>query len=281
MVGVEKIHKLLELVVFSGRIKEEQPVSALLTAPIEAGKTELVLKFAQNEGCIAITDVTAYGIMRDYGQLIINRQIRHLIIPDLIKPMSRGKDTVHTLIAFFNSLVEEGVLRVSTYAEKLGVPLQGMEQVQPKPVQCGLIATMAKGMLLDGRHHWSRMGFMSRMLPISYDYGAGTQLDIHKSIAEREYLSDTPIKLSLPDGDVEVRLESPLADDLLVLASGLASLLTSNKNPEKVYGFRLQKHLQKLAMASALKEGRNVVTQSDVDYVRSLAGCINLEYYPL
>ena len=282
MIGTDNINKLIELVVFSGHIKGEQPVSVLVTAPVEAGKTEIVMKYSQVSGCVALTDVTAYGIMRDYGQSIITGRVRHLIIPDMIKPMSRGRDTVHSLIAFFNALIEEGVLRISTYAERIGAPSDGISLESPQiPVRCGLIATMAKGILHDGRHHWSRMGFMSRMLPISYTYNVNTQLNIHRSIANRAYLSDTPIQLSLPSEDVEVRLESTQAGDIITLASGLASIITSSSNPERVYGFRLQKHLQRLVMASALKNDRDTVSQADVDYVRSLSGCINLEYYPI
>lgn len=280
MIGVDKILSVIELTIYSAHIDGEPPVSVLVTAPIEAGKTDTVMKFSPNLGIVVLTDATAYGIMRDYGQAIINKEIRHLLIPDLVKPLSRGKDTVHTLIAFFNSLIEEGIYGVSTYAEKLGTPLQGIRGVQPIPVKCGLIATLAKEVLLDGRHHWTRMGFMSRLLPISYDYSVNTQLQIHQSIAKRDYLKDAKIKLNLPTGDVPVKLQQSEADYLAMLSQGLASL-TNKNSPVKVYGFRLQKHLQRLAMASALKDGRDIVAQNDVDYVRSLCDCINLEYYPL
>ena len=50
MIHIEKIIHILELALFSAYIKGEQPVSVLVTAPVEAGKTELVLKFAKNEG---------------------------------------------------------------------------------------------------------------------------------------------------------------------------------------------------------------------------------------
>lgn len=282
MIGTENIERLLELVVLSGHIKGEQPVSVLITAPVEAGKTELVMMHADADGCVVLTDVTAYGIMRDYKQSITDGSLKHIIIPDLIKPMSRGKDTVHTLIAFLNALLEEGVVRISTYAKRIGAPNQvGVTGPPLVPVKCGLITTMAQGVLLDGRHHWARMGFMSRLLPISYTYNASTQMAIHKSIANRDYLIEPKTGLAIPTEDVEIRLETPQADDLITLAAGLAGMQTDNKNPEKVYGFRLQKHLQRLAMASALKDGRDIVTQADVDYVRSLAGCINLEYYPI
>ncbi len=37
MIRVNKITSILELVVFSGHIKGEEPVSAMVTAPVEAG----------------------------------------------------------------------------------------------------------------------------------------------------------------------------------------------------------------------------------------------------
>jgi len=281
MIGIDNITNLLELVVWSGHIRGEQPVSAMLTAPPEAGKTSMVMKYASNERLVVLTDCTAFGIMRDYRAAITAGQIRHLIIPDFIKPMSRGMDTVHSLVAFLNSLIEEGVISISTYAERVGVQsIEDAGQTQI-PVRCGLITTIAQGILHDGRHHWARMGFMSRMLPISYTYNAGTQLSIHRSIANRDYAVDEPVRLHLPDEDVEIRLQSPQSADLITLASGLNSIISSVNNPERVYGFRLQKHLQRLAMASALKHGRDIVNQEDIDYLRSLVGCVNLEYYPI
>jgi hypothetical protein len=281
LIKLQKITELLELAIYSGHIKDEQPVSALITAPPEAGKTELVMKLAQNDGVIALTDCTAFGIMRDYGKAIRERKIRHLIIPDLVRPMSRGKETVHSLIAFLNALVEEGVMRISTYAEQVGAPILTTDlEEKIVPVKCGLIATIAKDILLDGRHHWARMGFMSRMLPISYEYGVPTKLEIHKSIAKKEYLAETPLKLALPNDDFKIQLIAPEADELMILSTTLASL-TDRHNPERTYGFRLQKHLQRLAMASALKDGREQVQKGDVELIQELSSCINLDYYPL
>ena len=280
MIGIENIINLLELVVITGHIKGEQPVSVLLTAPPEAGKTTMVMKFVSNEGLVVLTDCTAYGIMRDYKESITQGSVKHLVIPDLIRPMSRGKDTVHSLVAFLNALIEEGVISISTYAETVGVQNQRNTATNQTPVRCGLITTMAQGILGDGRHHWARMGFMSRMLPISYTYNAGTQLNIHRSIADRAYLSDAQIQLNLPDEDVQIILQAPQTNDLITLASQLNSITSAN-NPERVYGFRLQKHLQRLAMASALKNGRDIVNQEDVEYLSSLSCFINLEYYPL
>ena len=81
MIKVERMQKLIELALFSAYVEGEKPVSLLITAPVEAGKTEALMQFASNKGVLVLTDATAYGIMRDYGQNIISRQIRHLVIP--------------------------------------------------------------------------------------------------------------------------------------------------------------------------------------------------------
>jgi hypothetical protein len=281
MVGVDNIIKILELVVFSGHIKGEQPVSAVVASLPEAGKTEMIMKLMDNEGCLVLTDVTAYGIMKDYAKRIAEKEIRHIIIPDLIKPMSRGKDTVHSLIAFLNCLLEEGVMKMSTYAMSVGVPSEGMSVSSPTlPIKCGLITAMAKEVLLDGRHGWARMGFMSRLLPVSYGYNVNTQLSIHKSIAERQYQSEAKIKLNLPKEDIEVKLDIKEADALMILSTALSSI--GNKaNPQKVYGFRLQKILQRLAMANAISEVRDTVEEKDVEVIRQLAVYMNLDFNPL
>lgn len=275
LIKLEKVTKLLELAFYSAYIKDEQPVSALVTAPPEAGKTQGVMRFAGNQGIVVLTDCTAYGIMRDYGASIKEKKVRHLVIPDLVRPLSRSKDTVHSLVAFLNAIIEEGVVSISTYAEKLGVP-EGKDKEQPIPVKCGLVATLAKDILEDGRHQWSSMGFMSRLLPISYEYSTSTKLEIHKSIANRDYKSDELITLNFPTEDIALKLELKEAQELMLLSGQLAE-----GNAEKTYGFRLQKHIQRLAMANALKQNRDVVNTEDVQLLQELSDCINLAYYPM
>lgn len=266
----------MELTFYSAYLKGEAPVSALITAPPEAGKTETVMAFADNEGIVILNDCTAFGIMRDYGDAIREKKVRHLVIPDLVRPLARGKDTVHSLVAFLNSLIEEGVLRISTYAENIGVkPTEEGEAAMP--VKCGLVATLAREILEDGRHHWKNMGFMSRLVPISYQYAVPTALSIHQSIAKREYLEQKPIKLNIPKEDATICLEEPQAGKLMELTTYIGN----KEGLQETYGFRLQKHIQRLAMASALKEGREKVEDVDIEKLTAVSGCINLEYYPI
>ncbi|MFC2123061.1 hypothetical protein ACFLRP_05190 [Bacteroidota bacterium] len=282
MIRVKLIRRIIELAIWSAYIKGEQPVSVLLTAPVEAGKTEILMLFSENQGVVLLTDATAFGIIRDYGDVITNKQVRHLIFPDLIKPLSRGKETVHGFIAFLNSIVEEGLLRVSTYATTVAPPEQSSDiGTPPKPVKCGIIAALAKEVLKDGRHQWSQMGFMSRMIPVSYRYATDTQIIIRRSISKRKYIADKKVELQLPDNDIEVTLERKQAKELEALAADLVAIFKTSVNAERIYGFRLQKQLQRLAMANALRKGRDTVTNKDVELIYKLSNIINLDYYPL
>ena len=127
------------------------------------------------------------------------------------------------------------------------------------PVKCGVMATLAKGMLLDARHRWARMGFMSRLLPVSFEYGTQTQFQIHQSIAQRQYRGSSLVQVQVPDQDIDVDLPSAQASDLQQLSAMVVGAIAAGpKTPDKVYGFRLQKHLQRLAMARSNK--RSVAT---------------------
>lgn len=100
MIKVNRILRIIELAIYSGYLKGEQPVSVLITAPPEAGKTNMVLKFADNKGCLELDDATAYGIVRHYGKQICEHKIRHLIIPDMVKPMSRQRNSAQPYCLF-------------------------------------------------------------------------------------------------------------------------------------------------------------------------------------
>ena len=45
-----------------------------------------------------------------------------------------------------------------------------------------------------------------------------------------------------------------------------------------LHGFRMLKHLQRLAMASALRDGRDVANSDDLKVVTEIAEYVNLDY---
>lgn len=261
MLKLEQIEEIIKLAIFSAYIKdEEQPISLLLCCEPEAGKTKEIQRARLISGIIMPTDLTAYGILSQYAEDIMERKIRHILIPDLITPLSKRWDTSASLISFFSSLIEEGVVEVRTFA---------MSKKFKHPVKCGLIACITPEALEDKRHRWADMGFMSRMLPVSWNYSKVTQRSIMDYITGRSYRQEKDLGLKLPDKDIEIKMDSTFAQELIPF-----SFIFAEAN--KTYGFRYQKHLQRLMMASALSEGRIEVNKTDCDKVKSLIQFLNL-----
>jgi len=267
MIKEKDLLELLKLAIASGYLKEEQPLSLLILARVESGKTELLKKVKGNQGVLYLTDATPYGIARHYVKDIADGGVRHIIIPDLLVPLSRYKDTVTSFIAFFNALIEEGIVEVRT----------AFINIEPSklPAKCGLLTSIIPKALESKKLGWARIGFMSRLLPVSYSYSVPSAVEILSSIATYEYRGKSGIKISLPKEDIEVYCNPQWNRDLIPYST---QLVGTADPAYRLYGFRMQKHLQRLLLASPLLEGRDEVNQADFDKVVDLTRYINLGY---
>lgn len=243
-----------------------KPNSLLIVAKPESGKTDVMKKFAINRNIAYLNDVTAFGIQRDYSDQIQRGEIRHLMIPDLLKPLSRKASTVNTFVTFLNSLLEEGVLATSTYASRM---------VYEKPIRCGLIAAITSEEFSDRRHKWERLGFLSRMVPFSYSYATPTVSKIFRHIVGLDYLAEKDIQLNLPKTNKPIKLPARFAEAILPSTTAIA------KQVQNAYGFRLQKQFQALLQASALDHKRNAVNKEDVQRILGLMDWVNLNESPI
>lgn len=255
-VGVNDVMLLIELALYSGYIQQERPVSLLIIAEPESAKTDMLTSFKNNQGVKVPTDITAYKILEQYGDDMSEGRIKHLIIPDLITPVSKKQDTATQFVGFLNALIEEGVLDYQSYLIQ--------RDYHNKPARVGLITSITPEYLKDTRHRLIKAGFMSRMLPVCYSYTEATIGRIRQYIANRSYHQDGCINLNLPSEDKAIELPLALTERIMERASVLGQAI-------KTYGFRYQRQLQVLMMASALKNGRDVVTQEDADTVFRLS----------
>lgn len=263
MINTEQLEHLIKLALLSAYIKDERPVSLLISAKVESGKTEVIKKAAICRGILYLNDVTAYGIQKHYLQQIANREIRTIIIPDLLVPFAKQHSTVETFIAFMNGLLEEGQVGVATYAMHIRLPVE---------TRCNLITSTTRTDLAKQRDRWTRIGFISRMVPVTYEYAPSTVYRIMRSIAMQEYQSETDFaELELPEYDISVKLPSEIALQIESLVPLLAKGV-------EAYGFRLQKQIQTLCMANALYNRRTIVEEIDFSIISRLADHFNLDY---
>jgi hypothetical protein len=264
---LDALIEIVKLALLSAYVSNfSKPVSLLIIARPESGKTEVMKKFAVNSNIAYLSDATAYGIQRDYQNAMESGEIRHIMIPDLLKPLSRKESTVNTFITFMNSLIEDGIFAVSTYAT--------IRPPHVKPVKCGLIAAITTDEFNDHRHKWERLGFLSRTIPFSYSYGIPTVNKVFQYIIGLNFLDEQDIRLAIPKEDKEIRLPSKYAQEILPSTTTIA-------RAQETYGFRLQKQFQGLLQASALDSRRRIVNSNDVQRVLRLMDWVNFNEKPI
>ncbi len=267
MKDIEPLIDMVTLNLYTAYLKNVQkPNSLLIIAKPESGKTELLKKFIVNNNIAYISDLTAFGLERDYLPKIETGEIRHIIIPDLLKPLSRKESTVNTLITSLNALIEEGLASTSTYATRRIVEHQ---------VKCGIITAITSQELKDQRHHWSRLGFLSRIIPFSYSYGLQSVKKVFDHVLGLHYLKEHDVQLKrIPKQDKKITLPRKYAREILPTTTTIA-------NAQQTYGFRLQKQFQALLQASAMEKGRSKVNSTDVERILNLMNWVNFNENPI
>ncbi len=150
LIRIKPLKKIIECALISPYIKDEKPISLLIVAKAESGKSSAMKQYRENKGVVYITDCTAYGITRDILPKMVSSEIKTIMIPDLITPLSKQTKTRQSFIAFLNNLIEEGVAKITTYST-----------VWNKDVKANVITAVTDEALKDARHNWAKMGFFS------------------------------------------------------------------------------------------------------------------------
>jgi hypothetical protein len=89
---LEPLLEMIRLTLLTAYIKGvPKPNSLLIIARPESGKTEALKKFTVNKNAAYLTDVTGFGIQRDWLTKIEAGEVRYIMIPDLLKPLSRKR----------------------------------------------------------------------------------------------------------------------------------------------------------------------------------------------
>ena len=239
-----------DYVVLDGSHKET-PLSAMIVAPPEHGKTAVVEQFNPNNGILHMTNVTAYGLQKQYFAEMQKGNIKRILVPDFVNPANKKQDTINSTVTFFNSYISwEGVGSIATYAMTIRVK---------DTVKGALLTTMATEDFKRMRKSLAAVGFLSRMLVISYRYSREKADEILKSIVTRR-APWSKVELQFPDGKVSVNLPGTLALELMPTAKRLG---------ESAHGIGLRgaNQLMMMAKCRALSEGRDVVTKEDINRV--------------
>jgi len=140
MIRTEKIEHAIRLAIYSPAVKGEKPVSLLLLAPPEHGKSELLKKFAFIPSVRISSDFNSFIFADIVGDYQAGRA-KTLVVPDLLRLVKRKYSTQANALSIINAITEEG------WIGKL--PLG---QTVDKPVVMNVIAALTMDELMDKRH---------------------------------------------------------------------------------------------------------------------------------
>lgn len=259
LINVEPLRKVVECALISPYIKGEKPLSLLIVAKAESGKTSVMKLYRQNKGVAYISDCTAYGITRDILPKMVSGEVRTLVIPDLITPLSKSTKTRQSFVAFLNNLIEEGVAKITTYAN-----------IWDKEVKANLITAVTDEALRDGRHEWAKMGFLSRFIVFSYAYSTPTIAQILKSYSEHG-LSPGEADFRPPEKEVDVCLPRRIADKLDPFATKVGEQFS-------LYGIRAKINFRCLLKCLAYRNKKRTVTDAEFREFLELVDFMNFDY---
>ncbi len=259
LIKMESLKKITECAIISPYIKGEKPVSLLIIAKPESGKSSVMKKYRENKGIVYVTDCTAYGITRDVLPKIASGEVRTIMIPDLLTPLSKETKTRQTFVAFLNSLIEEGIAKITSYSS-----------VWNKDVNANVISAVTDEALNDARHGWAKIGFLSRFIVFSYSYDIFTVKEILSAYSDRG-LDVGETKIKIPSGSVSIDLPNEIAERLNPIAMKVGEQFN-------LYGFRAKVNFRCLLKCLAHRNGRKVVTDEDFAEFIVLTKFMNFEY---
>lgn len=164
--------------IFSAFLKNEDTLSGLVYAWQERGKSTVVLS-VKHTGLLIEDDVTAYGLARRLNKLFkdgVLKLYHHVLIADLEKVSARTRTVKNELRSFIQTLMWDGVQRIDTYNIHLDLPFR---------LKMAVIACVTPD-VFNEKSAFRRLGFLSRLIPFSFNYNNDTVNEILRFIGTLE-----------------------------------------------------------------------------------------------
>lgn len=277
MIGVADLQKIVALALCSAYVENDKPLSLLIIGDRpESGKTEVLKGFAGTPKVKFLSDVSGYGLLKYSSDDIRAGRVNHIIIPEFLKPLSKGKATAQSFTSTLGVLMEDGLMGIYTGF----LPKQDLE-VDRGIRAIGFIGCMPRQTYSrELKRQWVVSGFLSRWLVVSYSYSTKTLEDIFASIARGDYLEDKNQLLAL-DKRIKVHIPPKIAQKCEELGLRITQ---EARDAGSLYGFREVKHIRSLVASNVVyeqltdKNRGSTATVEDFNEVESLGYLFNEQY---
>jgi len=251
--GVEDLEEHIRTVLITDFVKKTTPVSTLIVAPPERSKSNTVIKF-QGKTILTLNDLTAWGLMKEIEKHTVNGKCEfgHLVIPDLTRLTARSRSVRKELLTTLQILMAEGMKGIHTYNIHVNFKV---------PLKIGLIACITRRDLNDHRSVWSKIGFLSRFIPFSFNYDEQLKIDILNFINKDESLKRERIKTKkrrVRNVTIPQNIQLRLMKDARRMAFDIEQFCRTPVE-DRVFGARALNQISTYVKAIALRHNETVV----------------------
>src|SRR3990167_2420034 len=248
--GVQRIEDIIETIIWSGWLSDRAPLSILLVAGPQSGKTQLMRQLRGNRG-IEIMDVfTPTGMEAGgFSERIGKSDLKHIIITEFGRLFS-NYTTKATNLMYLNTLIEEGS----------GLMVTKFVKSHKHYGACGILTAMTEKGFDKAERSLNELGFLTRTFVLFYRYSQDFLRKAEEGIAEGGEVrrsSHPPKHLELPKTSVKVPMPSDIYLQMLKVL-----------RRRHLDQFRTIHRYASLTMALALKRGKKVVEMDDWLYVK-------------
>ena len=245
-------------------VKKATPVSTLIVAPPERNKSNTVVKF-KGKTILTINDMTAYGLMKEIEKNTKRDKCTfgHIIIPDLTRLTARGRSVRKELVTTLQILMSEGMQSIHTYNVNIDFE---------KPLKMGVIACITNLDLIDRRSIWTKIGFLSRFIPFSFNYDEQLKMDILEFINKDDSIKQDNIRIrkrGIKSVSIPEEIKELILDDARRMSFRIEEF---SKTPvrDRTFGARALHQLTAYIKAISLRHNETTVSIHHYELFKNL-----------
>lgn len=266
MIGVDRLVRVLRIVAATASVENAGPISIVLVAPSDGGKSQLIAKTAPPNARV-INDFTFASMV----QLLSEKTPpTWIVVPDFNAVISHKPAVASLAMGLLLSLLAEGITEIPGVDKEAKLKAKSFKK---RGLRIALITGMTPDMFHSKRGKWRETGLLRRLTPIQYTYSDETIEEIQTLIREGSDALDYSLEKSKKLKRRAIKIPAAIAREVEALARFVIETqlvwkyhtVSGEERFKKGHEFPFSVHkiFRNYIKASALTRGKGVCERKD------------------